>query len=83
VLSFQRRLGGSTFDKVVRRGLGTGVEFDVDYNLNDVAVRVVAVPEPTTYLLMLCGLGAVIVTVSRRRNVAVTETSGLASDSRH
>ena len=55
VLTFNQRLAASTFDRVTWQGAG-GVLLTAQYNLHDVTLTVVAVPEPATWALWLAGL---------------------------
>jgi hypothetical protein len=67
VITLGERLADSEFSNVTWSGFGSGVVFDVVYNSNDVMLTVAAIPEPSTYILSLVGLGLVGVMVRRRR----------------
>ena len=67
VLTFDQRLGNTTFDSVATLGYGPGVSFAAIYNPHDVTLVVVSVPEPQTYALMLAGLGGLGLLSRRRR----------------
>ncbi len=69
VLSFEQRLGNSSFDALTPQGFGAGVGFDVVYNANDVTLVVASVPEPSTWALLLAGVAA-LGAYTRRRSLA-------------
>ncbi len=70
VVTFDQRLGNSTFDTVGKQGYGAGVMFEAVYNAHDVTLVVVSVPEPASYALLLAGL-ATVGTLARRRKAPV------------
>jgi hypothetical protein len=51
-------------------GFGTGVVLSVLYNDHNVTLGVTAVPEPTTWVMILAGLGLVIGVAQRRRRAS-------------
>ena len=64
------RVADSQFADVTWTGFDSGIVFDVVYNPSDVTLTVAAIPEPSTYVLSLVGLGLVGAMVRRRRRVA-------------
>jgi hypothetical protein len=56
---------GGTYDLIL--GFNDGLRVDADYDDMVIGIRVVAVPEPETYALMLAGLGAVGFIARRRQ----------------
>jgi hypothetical protein len=69
VMTFAESVGQPTFDNEIWTGLGPGVAFDVIYNADNITLSVVAVPEPSVYLMMMFGLGLVGIAVQRRRRL--------------
>lgn len=67
LITFGERLNASEFAQVTWSGFGPGVVFNAVYNPNDVTLTVAAIPEPSTYVLSLVGLGLVAAMVRRRR----------------
>ncbi|MBC7729369.1 MAG: PEP-CTERM sorting domain-containing protein, partial [Microbacteriaceae bacterium] len=57
VASFDQLVGASAFTRVTWNGLTNDV-FAVEYNAHDITLRVAAVPEPQTWLMLLGGLAA-------------------------
>jgi hypothetical protein len=70
-MTFDENLGGSTFAGLTTQGYGAGVTFNVVYNLHDVTLEVVAVPEPETWGMLLAGLGLVGFAARRRSRLGV------------
>jgi hypothetical protein len=66
VMTFDELLGASEFDAVITHGYGAGVMFEALYNLHDVTLTVVAVPEPEAWVMLLTGLGFVGFAMRRR-----------------
>jgi len=66
VMTFDELLGASEFDAVTTHGYGPGVMFEALYNLHDVTLTVVAVPEPEAWVMLLTGLGFVGFAMRRR-----------------
>ena len=66
VVSFAQRLQDSVFDSVTWSGFGSGVQFGVVYNANDITLGVLAVPEPATWALWLAGVAG-LAAMRRRR----------------
>ncbi|MCW5613340.1 MAG: PEP-CTERM sorting domain-containing protein [Rubrivivax sp.] len=66
IVSFAQRLQDSVFDSVTWSGFGTGVQFGVVYNANDITLGVLAVPEPATWALWLAGVAG-LAAMRRRR----------------
>ena len=55
VLTFDLRLGNSTFAALDKQGYGADVMFQAIYNAHDVTVVVTSVPEPSGWALLLTG----------------------------
>ena len=55
------------FDQVLFSGLASNLSANISYSANGVSLNVAAVPEPSTYLMLLAGLGLLGITVKRRR----------------
>ena len=55
VLTFDQRLGNSTFAALDKQGYGADVMFQAIYNAHDVTVVVTSVPEPSGWALLLTG----------------------------
>ncbi|MBX3600596.1 MAG: S-layer family protein [Rubrivivax sp.] len=66
IVSFAQRLQDSVFDSVTWSGFGSGVQFGVVYNANDITLGVLAVPEPATWALWLAGVAG-LAAMRRRR----------------
>jgi hypothetical protein len=56
---------GGTYDLIL--GFNDGLRVDADYDDMVVGIRVVAIPEPESYALMLAGLAAVGFIARRRQ----------------
>jgi hypothetical protein len=56
---------GNTYDLIL--GFNDGLRVDADYDDMVIGLRVVAIPEPESYALMLAGLGAVGFIARRRK----------------
>jgi len=56
---------GNTYDLII--GFNDGLRVDADYDDMVVGLKVVAIPEPETYALLLAGLGAVGFIARRRQ----------------
>ncbi len=57
--------GGNTYDLIL--GFNDGLRVDADYDDMVIGLKVVAIPEPETYALLLAGLGAVGFIARRRQ----------------
>ena len=73
VATFKQRSGQAAFDSVSWHGLN-GANFAVQYNATSIELRVVAVPEPASYALMLGGL-AVLAWAAKRRPACAGQTT--------
>ncbi len=78
IITFNQRLSNSVFGSLLVTGYGPEVVFAATYNLNNVTLNVVAVPEPGTWALWLAGLAG-IAQVARRRSVGKSSLRGLLS----
>ena len=56
---------GGAYDLII--GFNDGLRVDADYDDMVVGLKVVAIPEPETYALLLAGLGAVGFIARRRQ----------------
>ena len=56
---------GGTYDLIL--GFNDGLRVDSDYDDMVVGLKVVAIPEPETYALLMAGLGVVGFVARRRR----------------
>ncbi|MBX3636910.1 MAG: PEP-CTERM sorting domain-containing protein [Rubrivivax sp.] len=66
IVTFAQRLQNSVFADLTWTGFGSGVQFELIYNPNDVTLGVLAVPEPATWALWLAGVAG-IAAMRRRR----------------
>ena len=57
--------GGGTFDLII--GFNDGAKVDADYDAHVLGLRLVPVPEPGTYAMLLAGLTAMGFVARRRR----------------
>jgi hypothetical protein len=67
IVTFNQRLAGSSFAGLSWSGFGSDIVFTATYNLTDVTLNVVAVPEPPRWALLPLGL-AVAGFLARRRS---------------
>lgn len=67
IVTFAQRLEDSMFSDLTWTGFGSGVQFGLSYNLNDVTLGVLAVPEPGTWLLWLVGVAGIAAARPSRR----------------
>ena len=72
IATFDSLAAGSHFSQVRWNGGLAGAVFDVQYNAHDITLRVAAVPEPQTWLMLLGGLAGLLALGRRRAAPSAT-----------
>jgi len=69
IASFAQRVSNSVFDRINWSGVD-GSFFSVEYGAHSISLRVTAVPEPASWLMLLAGIG-LLPALRRRRKVCM------------